>query len=183
MVNTICKILGIARRTYFHWQKSEDKSYSIYLLNKYFTKEELEEFLETGKIEKFDIINQININNQKILKKFFFKEYTNDRFNKEFSDFLFPEFEKYIEKLILKNQKKYPNQNFIKVSYFNKSIFYEFLIENDEIMEEIKVKFNYFDDSTSSCKSGFINDLSMISESDFFIILLNYKNYLNVKIE
>ena len=57
MVNTICKILGIARRTYFHWQKSEDKNYAINLLNKYFKKEELEEFIVNEKIDKFEKLN------------------------------------------------------------------------------------------------------------------------------
>ena len=59
MVDTICKILGIARRTYFHWQKDEDKCYSIKLLNKYFKKEELEEFIETGSIKRQELIKDI----------------------------------------------------------------------------------------------------------------------------
>lgn len=54
MVNTICNILGIARRTYFHWQKSSDKAYAINLFNKYFTKEDLQEFIETGKISRIE---------------------------------------------------------------------------------------------------------------------------------
>ena len=59
MIEAICKILGIARRTYFHWQKSDDKAYGIKLFNKYFTQEELEEFIETGKISKQDRLNEL----------------------------------------------------------------------------------------------------------------------------
>ncbi len=57
MVEIICKVLGIARRTYFHWQKSPDKCYSINLFNKYFSEKELLEFMETGKIAKFENLN------------------------------------------------------------------------------------------------------------------------------
>ncbi len=59
MVNAICNILGIARRTYFHWQKSSDKAYAINLFNKYFTKEDLEEFLEKGKIDRLEKLNSL----------------------------------------------------------------------------------------------------------------------------
>lgn len=56
MVNTICEILGIARRTYFHWQKNEEKAHAINFFNNYFKQEELEEFLETQKIRKLELI-------------------------------------------------------------------------------------------------------------------------------
>jgi hypothetical protein len=65
MVDTISKILGIARRTYFHWQKDEDKCFAINLFNKYFTKEELEEFIETGKILRCDLAKDIPLEDLK----------------------------------------------------------------------------------------------------------------------
>lgn len=69
MVDTISKILGIARRTYFHWQKDEYKYYAINLFNKYFTKEELEEFIETGKILRCDLVKDIPLEDLKNFDK------------------------------------------------------------------------------------------------------------------
>lgn len=50
MINTICKIMSISRSAYFKFKKEERPVIS--LLEKYFTKEELEEFLKNGQIEK-----------------------------------------------------------------------------------------------------------------------------------
>ncbi len=50
MVNTMCDLFGIARRTYFHWKKNENKNKSINLVEKSFTEEELEQYLKTGEI-------------------------------------------------------------------------------------------------------------------------------------
>ena len=49
---TIKKFLDIAERTYYNWRK-EGKPI-IFLLEKYFTKEDLEEFLETSMIERLE---------------------------------------------------------------------------------------------------------------------------------
>jgi len=177
MRDVICKICDIGEKSFYVWRNKSHKKL-INLLTLYFTKKDLEEFLATGRIEKFDIINQNNFINQKILHKFFFEEYTNQRINLEFSDFLFPAFLKHIDNLIEKEQEKYSKQKFVRIKYFTKTNFYKFLIENDEIVEKIKTKFNYADNSLSSYKSDFIDDLSEISESDFFIILTSYESYL-----
>jgi len=52
MKNSIKKILDIADRTLYNWKK-EGKPIVV-LLEKYFTKEDLEEFLETGKIRRLE---------------------------------------------------------------------------------------------------------------------------------
>lgn len=57
MILTISKILGNTPKSVSNWKN--EKRPIISLLYKYFTKEELEEFLETGKIEKVENINYL----------------------------------------------------------------------------------------------------------------------------
>lgn len=52
MIETIVKILGVSKNSY--WNYKNQQRPIIFLLEKYFTKEDLEEFLETGKISKFE---------------------------------------------------------------------------------------------------------------------------------
>ena len=54
------KLFGYSPQTYFNWKKESDKRPIINLLDKYFKKEELEEFLETGKIDKFENIENLD---------------------------------------------------------------------------------------------------------------------------
>ena len=49
------KVLGCALASYYNWKKEGRPIVS--LLEKYFTQEELEEFLETGEISSFSKIN------------------------------------------------------------------------------------------------------------------------------
>lgn len=49
----ICELLGISDKSFYRW-KEERKIFN--LLEKYFTKKDLEEFLSTGKIDKFENI-------------------------------------------------------------------------------------------------------------------------------
>ncbi|MDD5407064.1 MAG: hypothetical protein PHE73_09020 [Sulfurovaceae bacterium] len=48
------KCFGFSPQTYFNWKKEESKRPIITLLAKYFTKEDLEEFVETGKISRLE---------------------------------------------------------------------------------------------------------------------------------
>ena len=67
MVNSICKLLGIARRTYFHWQNDDKKKYAIEFFNKYTNENDIKEWLETGKISKFDMLDKfIEEKNKKV---------------------------------------------------------------------------------------------------------------------
>jgi len=58
MINTICNIMAISRSAYFKFKKEERPV--IALLEKYFSKEELLEFLKNGKIEKFEYIKNLD---------------------------------------------------------------------------------------------------------------------------
>lgn len=53
------QIFSTTLSTYYNWDKEHRPI--IALLEKYFTKEELEEFLGTGKIEKFENINSVGM--------------------------------------------------------------------------------------------------------------------------
>jgi len=58
MILTISKILGNTPKSVSNWKN--EKRPIISLLYKYFTKQELEEFLETDKIDKFDSLKTTN---------------------------------------------------------------------------------------------------------------------------
>lgn len=62
MPELICKILHISKTTYYSYLK---KGYSIVSFLNSFTKEELEELLESGRIKKFEIVQ----NNDYLLNK------------------------------------------------------------------------------------------------------------------
>ncbi len=49
--NTICKVMGISQASYYRWKKERPV---IALLEKYFTDEELIEFIETEHIARME---------------------------------------------------------------------------------------------------------------------------------
>ena len=51
MKEIVCQILGISQGSYYRWKQER---LVINLLEKYCTKEDLEEYLDTGRIEKFE---------------------------------------------------------------------------------------------------------------------------------
>lgn len=58
MINTIAKILNTTRQSYYNWKETKPV---ILLLERYFKKEELEEFLESNKIKKFELIKNLSV--------------------------------------------------------------------------------------------------------------------------
>lgn len=54
------KLFGYSSQTYFNWKKDEKNRPVISLLSKYFTKKDLEEFLESGKIQKMENIQHLD---------------------------------------------------------------------------------------------------------------------------
>lgn len=77
MINTLTKILGNSSKTVTNWKK--EKRPIIDLIYKYFQKEELEEFLRTGKISKYEnskyIVDNFINSNKKIYIDSFTKNY------------------------------------------------------------------------------------------------------------
>lgn len=67
MLKTYSKLLQNTVRTISNW-KNEHRPI-INLLEKYFTKEDIEEFINIGKIEKLELIKNIDIEELKTLIK------------------------------------------------------------------------------------------------------------------
>lgn len=56
------KLFGYSAQTYFNWKKDKDTTRPIMnLMDKYFTKEELEEFLTSRKMAKLEAIKGITV--------------------------------------------------------------------------------------------------------------------------
>ncbi|WP_323585426.1 hypothetical protein [Aliarcobacter butzleri] len=62
-----CRILDISTRSYSNFNKQNKPI--IKLLEKYFIKEELQEFLETGEIEKQEIVKDLSLSDLNSLNK------------------------------------------------------------------------------------------------------------------
>ena len=52
------KILEVSENSYYRW-KSKDHTVLMNLLEKYFSENDLQEFLETGKIQKQERLNEL----------------------------------------------------------------------------------------------------------------------------
>lgn len=63
----ISTILGCSVSGYYRWKK--EKRPVINLLYKYFTKEELQEFVETGEIKKQELIKDFSLEDLKNINK------------------------------------------------------------------------------------------------------------------
>jgi len=61
MIAEIVKILGVSKNSYWNYKKQGRPI--IFLLEKYFTKEELQEFLQTDKIKKLENVDDILMEN------------------------------------------------------------------------------------------------------------------------
>lgn len=101
---TMSKILEISENSYFRWKK-KDHVVLVNLLEKYFTKEDLKEFLESGKIKKMENLNLVHTTAKKIVKEFFYTSYTNERKNDEFFNIIFPSYIKFENQQVEKNKK------------------------------------------------------------------------------
>lgn len=90
MKESIKKLLDIADKSYYNYKKQGRPI--IALLEKYFDKEDLEEFLETGKIKKFEKLDFFNIHGSSMVRGFF-DEYYSDVFKTDvFLYTIFPAF-------------------------------------------------------------------------------------------
>lgn len=158
------KLLEISENSYFRWKK-KDHVILINFLEKYFTKEDLEEFVTNGKIERMDKLKEMDFQKDKILNKFFFEYYTHKSINAEFAKEIFPKFEEYIENLDEKInsdlEKAGRKINASKFIFFNKSYFIDFVMQSD---------FNN--------PSRIILTIAETNEVEFFIIMTNYKSFL-----
>lgn len=99
------QLFGYSAQTYFNWKKEEAKRPIISFLSRYFAKEDLIEFLETGKIQKLDNIKLINSTSRQIVSEFFYDG--KDFKNKEFLEIIFPQYIVHVNKYIENRKKVY----------------------------------------------------------------------------
>lgn len=160
----ISKIFDFSKPTYFRWKKEQRPI--ILLLEKYFTKENLQEFLESGSIKKFDQTQIIITAGESIIKNFFFEHYSNKPKNTEFANYIFPNFTNYVNNLVVTNKQMYPHvqHKFYQYKYFTKHTFFEFIID--------------FQAVDNIDKAQIIEHIGELSEIKFFIILTQHENYL-----
>ena len=97
MINTVCEVLKISRSAYFKYKKEERPIIS--LLEKYFSQEDLEEFLNTKKISKLEGTQNSTI--------FLLEDYAHfslsNKLEQLFNIFGIPDFTKFLpKKLFLK---------------------------------------------------------------------------------
>lgn len=185
------RLFDFSINTYYLWKKQNRPI--INLLEKYFKKEELEEFLETGKIEKFEKSKNSEFLQHIVLHDFFYLQNTNNPKNRNFVS-IFEKFKKYIDNLSVKEiNEKQKNKPFLKnkaeflkflitkdtvnvnrinhknkILYYDKAIFMQFLILDDEIDKFEKVEY--------------IEQIANLKEIEFFIILTEYKNFLEKEV-
>ncbi len=187
MINSICKILGIARRTYFHWQKSDDKSYSINLFNKYFTKDDLQEFINHGTIHKLENINHIQNYFLKSRLNEYTKSFNSVEFNNDddddydiISDFYFYFLSN------LKNDNSFLNINFLSNSNcIDNNYFIEALSSYISQIQSNKFDIDIFPrklhNNTHSYKSLIKNYLESKSSNESYI--QNMEDYIKETIK
>ncbi len=65
----MCKIFNFSIATYY--KRKREKNHAIYLIEKYFSKEDLEEFIKEGQVKEFNRIIKIKDSNEyKLFKEF-----------------------------------------------------------------------------------------------------------------
>lgn len=148
------KLFGYSTQTYFNWKKEMDKRPILLLIEKYFSKEELETFLRTNKIEKLELIKDYTfeelgdkLNNQ-YNKDYMIKNLTFKflMFNREVSLLLLRNILKEIEQPILEKNdllKLIQNHqsNLIKLEVKKNTIFFiDKLLTDDEVKLLLKYK-------------------------------------------
>ena len=185
MPELICRILKIGKTTYYKYVK---ENVPIVLFLKSFSKQELEEFLKTGKFRKFE--ESIFFDNfaEKICNKFFLEYYSRKRKNIFFAEVVFPEFKKSffkrtekIKKEIRKikekleknpdqDKEKYQHQldvlilhlnNLSQTRYFSKINLFKFIIESD-----------------FKNKENLILELEEYNDMEIYMLVMKYERFL-----
>lgn len=120
MRDIICELCGIGQKSYYVW-KNKSHIELINLIEKYFAKEDLQEFLQTGKIQKLDYVDTYLINLKNKCRQIYIK----------------------IEKMEIEH--KNPNVDFRSVSMFYTQNLYKaylspFLRKNKEKIKKFEIE-------------------------------------------
>ena len=149
MPELICKILHISKTTYYSYLK---KGYSIVSFLNSFTKEELEELLESGRIKKFEIVQNNDYLLNKSIKLY---KFINSKLTPKAKSIFFEE---------LKNLKSY------KIEDVSNIIFYS--IKD----EDLDSKHNYINGTTKiSIRLDIFNLFQNIDEFELEYFIKNFE--------
>lgn len=160
------ELFNISINTYYLWKKQGRPIIS--LLEKYFTKEDLEEFLESGKVRKFDSIdNTIAISIISFLQKLdtLYREDANPHLFYRFIVY-------YIQYSGSFNDwdDSYPWQGLDEIEEFQE-VFYQYLINSDASMKQLRHT-SLFINQLSSSDLLFFN----MNILDGFELMFNFKH-------
>lgn len=163
---SIVNLMQFSRNTYYVW-KRENRPI-VFLLEKYFTKEELEEFLETGRVRKYDNIDTtVSISIISFMQKLdtLYCEDGNPHFFYRFIVY-------YIQYSGSFNDwdDSYPWQGLDDIEEFQE-VFYKYLIDSDASMKQLRHT-SLFINQLSRADLLFLN-MNMI---DGFELMFNFKH-------
>jgi len=174
-------ILEISENSYFRWKK-KDHVVLINLIELYFTQDDLSEYLNTGKIERFEDMKNFDNEAKKIADKFFFESYSRKPQNQDFLNVVFPEFEIYlsthIKEKIEKTKKYYEQNNDPKLQnwiqqqdikrYFNKTELINFIVQ--ELQE-----------NEDTDKTSYILALTEFTDFEIRLLISVYRQFKSVE--
>ncbi|WP_415396291.1 hypothetical protein [Sulfurimonas sp. CS5] len=149
------KLFGFGSPTTFYSWKKDPKRLAIKLLEKYFTKEDLEEFLETGKINKMEniqhlgsfisyivdinntIVDKTTVDNKDELSLFLIKTIVEFKDSSFFSNYPDDVFDEFID-FVLNNTKEQNKKVLLQIPHkINKDTFYMY-VQNIELLDDYK---------------------------------------------
>lgn len=178
MYKEIAELIGNNDKTIYRWKKEGRPIIS--LLEKYFTKEDLEEFLETGKIQKLDNLKLLNKTAEQIVLDFFYEKYTNNFINDEFAEIIFPEY--------IQNENQYVEKR--------KKVYQEMLSKrlNEEKKEELDSYQNFYPEFNKRGLTKFITEsnfdfdktsallqIAPLNDLEIHLLVSTYSEFLSKK--
>lgn len=170
----MANLLEISENSYYRWKK-KDHVKLIKLIEQYFTDSEIEEFLDTGKINKFDNLNKYSLSscinflnklsflNQKLD---FFKDDLESKDKDYFLSKCYDDFSDFIIHLIslYQNQNASQKENIYHTNnttlFLFKNIFTEFIIDRYNNAEDSSFKYFMLNELTYSF--NFINNFTKL---------------------
>lgn len=166
-------LFGFSAPTFYSWKKEQRPIIS--LVDKYFKKEDLEEFLATGRIQKLDNLKLINSTSRQIVSEFFYDKQKNKFKNKEFLEIIFPSYIDYVNKYVENRKKVYEEMSSKKekeeLQNYLDSIYSEF---NKRGLTEFIVKTELDIDKTSA-----LLEIAGLSDLEIHLLVSSHKEFLD----
>ena len=169
-------VLGCSISGYYKWKK--EGRLIIKLLEKYMTKGDLLEFIEHERIKKLEVIDSLASEIDHINNEFFFESYSRKPRNRDFTEFVFPAFSKYI------NQKNDEYKNQTITSQYRVTIgsikldLTNCIINMDNIHVEEYLDSKNITSDINSYKSQIIQVYSQLQDFELYLLFNSYKEFI-----